>query len=293
MKENEFMEVAVQSKKTPQFNARISEELKQVIDTLGDETGKNKSDLLQELVLVYQTQKPNVAYGDIDLTQYDNLSNPLKESVYTTFRHILNAVNGNISILKQEGIYLEEKKRMIIEKEENFVVEIESIKSSSDSAMLLLKEKQEIVVQEMHSRIEFLRDKLLHLEIQNTELQKEFDNVNRIAEQVQVVMTENRDLRVSSSKAESTYKVKENDLQDKIVLLSKDLTELSQSIFKADLETENKHKEVGALREKLSFEKKERSVECVVLQKELSDIKSVYNKALGKLEILEKINMEQ
>jgi len=300
MKENELREETTKAKSAPQFNVRIDENLKQTIDEIANKTGKSKVDLLDEFVRVYQTKRADDEFADMDLSKYDNLSNPLKESVHNAFTHILNAVNGNLSTLKQAGIHIEEEKRELLEKEKAYRSEIDSIKSISNSDILALKAEKDEYELTMNSQIELWKNKALDLEIKNKELSKEFNNVNQIAEQVQVVTAENKELRESRRKDEAEYKAAENDLIDQNKSLTKELTEAKQSSFKAYLENENKDKEIEALKQQLSLEKKESEnglselkKELAILGVELSDTKNEYNKALGKLEILEKFGAPQ
>lgn len=295
MEQNEFTEEPTKAKSTPQFSARINEKLKQTIDAIGSETGKSKAELLDEFVRVYQTKRADDEFADIDLTKYDNLSNPLKESVHNAFVHILNAVNGNLSTLKQSAIHIEEEKKGLAEREEAYKIEIESIKSNAAREMLAHKEEKEELELDMNSRIILWKDKSIDLELRNKELHKEFDNVNKIAEQVQVVTAENKELRESSRESEASHKATQNELNVQIKSLSVELTDEKQSIFKADLENDSKDKVIEALKEDLLAEKKERDAELDELKKELletthelSDTKNEYNKALGKLEVLEK-----
>ena len=300
MKENELPEETSKVKSAPQFNVRIDENLKQTIDEIANKTGKSKVDLLEEFVRVYQTKRADDEFADMDLSKYDNLSNPLKESVHTAFTHIISAVNGNLSTLKQAGIHIEEEKRELSEREKAYKAEIDSIKSISNSNMLALRAEKDEYELAMNSQVELWKNKALDLEIKNKELSKEFNNVSQIAEQVQVVMTENKELRESSRKDEAKHKDSENHLIDQIKSLTKDLAEAKQSAFRAYLENENKDKEIETLRQQLSLEKKERVDELIefkkelgILSVELSDTKNEYNKALGKLEILEKFGAPQ
>ncbi len=296
MEQNELTEEPTKAKSAPQFNARISDDLKYAIDKIGSETGKSKPELLDEFVRVYQTKRADDEFAHLDLTRYDNLSNPLKESVHSAFNHILNAVNGNLSTLKQEGIHIDEEKRELAEREEAYRAEIESIKSVSGNDMLALRTEKAEFEQEMNSQVEFWENKSSDLEAKNIELHKEFNNVNKIAEQVQVVTAENKELRESGREVEASHKAIENDLNDQIKSLSGELTDARQLVFKTDLENESKDKVIEALKEELLAEKKERAAELDELKKELlatthelSNTKNEYNKALGKLEVLEKV----
>jgi chromosome segregation ATPase len=295
MEQNEFTEETVKAKTAPQFNARIGEDLKQVIDEIGRKTGKSKPDLLDEFVRVYQTKKADDEFSDMDLTKYDNLSNPLKESVHNAFEHILNAVNGNLSTLKQSAIHIEEEKRGLTDREKEYKTEIEFIKSNSAKEFLEYKEEKEEFEFEMNSQIALWKDKLIDLEARNIELHKEFDNVNKIAEQVQVVTAENKDLRESTREVEAEHKAIQSELNSHIKSLSEELIEAKQLVFRADLESDSKDKMIKSLKEDLSVEKKERADELSELKeellsasRELSETQNEYNKALGKLEVLEK-----
>ena len=300
MKENELPEETSKAKSAPQFNVRIDENLKQTIDEIANKTGKSKVDLLDEFVRVYQTKRADDEFTDMDLSKYDNLSNPLKESVYNAFTHILNAVNGNLSTLKQAGIHIEEEKRELLEREKAYRSEIDSIKSISNSDILALRAEKDEYELAMNSQVELWKNKAIDLEIKNKELSKEFNNVSQIAEQVRVITAENKELRESHRKDEAGHKAVENDLIDQIKSLTKELAEAKQSSFRAYLENENKDKELEALKQQLSLEKKESEnglselkKELAILGVELSDTKNEYNKALGKLEILEKFGAPQ
>ena len=295
MENNESIEETTKTKATPQFNARINKDLKQDIDEIAIKTGKSQPDLLAEFVRVYQTKKADDEFSDMDLSKYDNLSNPLKESVHKAFVHILNAVNGNLSTLKQSAIHIEEEKRGLTEREKEYKTEIEFIKSNSAKELLEYKEEKEEFEFEMNSQIALWKDKLIDLEARNIELHKEFDNVNKIAEQVQVVTAENKDLRESTREVEAEHKAIQSELNSHIKSLSEELIEAKQLVFRADLESDSKDKMIKSLKEDLSVEKKERADELSELKeellsasRELSETQNEYNKALGKLEVLEK-----
>ena len=295
MEQNEFTDEMVKTKASPQFNARIDEELKRVIDEIGKKTGKSRPELLNEFVRVYQTKKANDEFSDIDLTKYDNLSNPLKESIHNTFGHLLNAVNGNLSTLKQSVIHTEEEKKALSKKEKEYTTEIEFIKSNAAKELLAYKEEKEALTLEMNAQIELWKNHSNDLGESNKALQKEFDNVNKIADQVQVVTAENKDLRETTREVEAEYKASLNELNDQIKSLSEELTETKQSIFREKLDSENKEAMIKSLKEELSLEKKENihalselKSELMSLTHELSETQNKYNKALGKLEVLEK-----
>ncbi len=110
-----------------------------------------------------------------------------------------------------------------------------------------------------------------------------------------MVTVENKELRASSRESEASHKAAQNELNDQIKSLSGELTDAKQLVFKTGLENDNKDKVIEALKEGLFSEKKERADELDELKKELlatthelSDTKNEYNKALGKLEVLEK-----
>lgn len=295
MENNEYTEETSKAKSTPQFNARISDELKKTIHEIGSHTGKSKHDLLAEFVRIYQAKRADDEFADIDLSRYDNLSSPLKESVHNAFMHILNAVNGNLSVLKQEAVLIEGKKKDIKEKESAYKIEIEAVKSTCNGEILSLKEKNEEMVLELRSKIQFLEKESSELQSKNRELSKEFYNVNKISEQVQVVTDENKELRESNRTAVELHKATENNLLSQIKTLSEELTETKKTIFKVEIENDSKDKTIKALEAQLSLEKNERidekdtyKEELLSISKEFSDLKNQYNKVLGKLEVLEK-----
>ena len=295
MEKNEFTEEATKSKSIPQFSARITESLKQTIDAIASETGKSKAVLLDEFVRIYQTKIADEEFADMDLSRYDNLSNPLKESIHGAFKHILNAVNGNLSTLKQSAILVEEEKISLAEREEVYKAEIEFVKSACTRDMLALRSERDESEQEMNSQIEFLKNKSIDLEAKNIGLNREFGNVNKIAEQVRVVTTENKELRGVIREMGATQKSIKNALDDEIKSLSGELMDVKQTIFREKLENDSNNKVIEALKERILAEKKERATELDELKEEflittcgLSDTKNKYNKALGKLEVLEK-----
>lgn len=295
LKEDKFYEEPVKAKPTPQFNARISEALKQDIDEIAIETGKSKPELLDELVRVYQTKRADDEFSDLDLTRFDNLSNPLKESIFNTFVHILDAVNGNLSLLKQEAVQIEDEKKSFLGKEEVYIAEIEMVKSASNEEILTLKKKNEEVVSELHSEIESLKNRLSDVEVKNTELNKEINNVNKMAEQVKVVITENKDLRDSNRVIVETHKSHESNLRSQLKSHSDDLIEAKQKLFRSGFENDSKDKEIDMLKKQILEEKEnkgnresEYKKELLSVLGDLSTVETKYNKALGKLEVLEK-----
>ena len=295
MEQNKVEEESLKTKSIQQFSARISEELKYTIDTLGTKTGKSKPELLDEFVRIYQTHIANERFSEIDLSKYDNLSNPLKESVYSAFTHILNMVNGNLSTLKQEVIHIKDEEKRFQEREDAHKSELESIEHHSAKELLSHKEEIDTLKTEMDTQVTFWKEKATELDVKNIELHKEFNNLNKIADQVQIVTNENRELRKFERESEINHKNIQNNLSEQLKLLSDELFEVKNTLYKIRLENDNKDEMIASFKEDVVIAKKEKMTdldrfknELIALSKDLSDTKNKYNKALGKLEILEK-----
>ncbi len=283
-----------------QYNFKIEEELKAELDkALGESGAENKTAFLQEMVTAFNAHKASTVDTDLDLSKYESVNVNTKEALSDAFKHILTTLDANFSNAKQEAIYIDTEKKALIEKEESFKHDLLELSAEASRNMEVVRSEAKAQVAEADDRAQVAEAKRAEFEARCVELEKEFVNVSKVADQVQVVTAENKDLRESMRMDEASNKATVEGLSTQLKILTDKLTEVEQTAFKAEIQTEQKDKEINSLTEQLSAEKEKNTAELTGLKKEfedkllevtseLSKVQNEYSKALGKLEILEK-----
>ena len=290
-----------------QINFNIPDELKEAYDKAIEQSGTgSKPEFFEKMLTAFTTHQASSIDTDIDLSKYESVNTQTKEAMSSAFKHILTLLDGNLSTAKSEAIYIDTEKKALAEKEEAFKEQLEKITADTNKELLTVKAEHEEAIEEANSQAELWKEKGIELESKNVELVKEFDNISKVADQVEFISGENKELREKLSTGEADHKTAidvlaaknkalVDDLSTKNSALDKELTESKQSVFIATVEAESRVKELYAFEERVNAEekviiseRKELNKQLSALREELSAVKGDFNKALGKLEILEK-----
>ncbi len=287
-----------------QVNFTISDELKAMLDGALEQSGADsKPEFLEQMINAFNVYKANSVDIDIDLSKYDSVNSSTKEALSDAFKHILTTLDANFSTAKQEAVYISTEKKALEEKEEAYKVELLKVSSDANSQIEAIEIERREFTEKAREEVELLEATKSILVAKNTELEKEFTNVSKIADQVEYITNENKELRDNLHEVEADSKKSEEGLLLQVKTLTGELVEVKQSLFKTGIESENKDKEITTLTGQLSAEreakinetnsmKKEFEYKLSAIGKELSQVEGKYNQAVGKLEILETVKDE-
>lgn len=282
-----------------QYNFKIEDQLKARLEKALEESGaENKSDFLEQMVSAYIVHQSNTVNANIDLSKYENVNEQTKEVMNNAFRHILTTLDGNFSNTKQEAIYLDVERKALTEKEEVYKNKIFKLKADTNTEIEAVKTEASKLFSDAKETAEHLSSKLQTLKASKEALEKEFANVSKVADQVQFITNENKELREVNRTGEALAKNKETELLNQIKSITGELTSAKEVSLKEEIESKNKDKEIKALKDQLaqmiktsdksiSLLKAEHKAETEILNKELLDTRSELNKSIGKLEILQ------
>ncbi len=282
-----------------QYNFKIEDQLKARLEKALEESGaENKSDFLEQMVSAYIVHQSNTVNANIDLSKYENVNEQTKEVMNNAFRHILTTLDGNFSNTKQEAIYLDVERKALTEKEEVYKNKIFKLKADTNTEIEAVKTEASKLFSDAKETAEHLSSKLQTLKASKEALEKEFANVSKVADQVQFITNENKELREVNRTGEALAKNKETELLNQIKSITGELTSAKEVSLKEEIESKNKDKEIKALKDQLaqmiktsdksiSSLKAEHKAETEILNKELLDARSELNKSIGKLEILQ------
>ncbi len=271
-----------------QVNFNITEEAKASYDKALELSGaENKPEFFKLMLEAFTTHQASNVDTDIDLSKYESVNAQTKEDMSNAFKHIFTLIDANLSITKAEAIYIDTQKKALAEKEEDFISELEKLRANTNAEILIIKTECKETIEEANSQAEILRKKSVDLESQNTKLIKEFNTSSKVAEQVEFISSENKELRKIFDVHAAAHKDIINNLNTKISILDKELIEAKQDLFVAKVEEKSKNKELSDFEKRVNAEKKVVENENKELKKLLKTTEGEFNKALGKLEILE------
>ncbi len=295
-----------------QVNFNIPEDLKEAYDKALLESGAdNKPAFFEQMLKAFTTHQASSIDTDIDLSKYESVNAQTKEAMSNAFKHIFSLLDGNLSTAKADAIYIDTEKKALTEKEEAFKAQLEKLTADTNAEILTIKAECKGTIDEANSQAELWRKKSMEFESKNIELIKEFDNISKVADQVEFISNENKELREENRVSDAEHTAIVDDLNtinkvlikeqnDKISMLDEELVKAKQSLFVATVEAESKNKELYAFEERvnaeekvIASERKELNKKLLDLTGELTDIKGDFNKALGKLEILEKVESKK
>ncbi len=282
-----------------QYNFKIDEELKAKLEkALRESNADNKSDFLEQLVSAYTIHQSSAVNADIDLSKYENVNTQTKEAMNNAFKHILTTLDSNFSTTKQEAIYLDAERKELAEKAESHAIEILKLKSDTSAEIEAIKAKANELATFAKENEEKLISELKVLETTNKELEEKYLTTSKVADQVQVVIIENKELRESMRTGEAISKAKEAELLEQLKNTTSELTSAKETTFKSEIESKNKDTQIKALKAELaqltktnkentSTLKAEYKAELTALNDALVVTRSDLNRSIGKLEILE------
>lgn len=282
-----------------QYNFKIEEDLKTKLEKALEESGAaSKSDFLEKMVAAYISHQASEINTNIDLSKYENVNKQTKEVMNNAFRHILTTLDANFSNTKQEAIYLDQERKALAEKEEVYKNEILELNASTSTKMEEVRKEADTLVSNAKEKAEYLSSELETLKVSKEEIEKEFANVSKVADQVKFITDENKELREINRTGDIESKKREVELTDQIKEVAAKLTSIKETLFKEEIESKNKDKEIQALKDQLvqviksddkniSSLKAEHKELVEKLDKELIESRSELNRLIGKLEILQ------
>ncbi|HIQ27737.1 MAG TPA: hypothetical protein EYH42_04480 [Sulfurovum sp.] len=227
------------------------------------------------------------------MSKYEHVNTQTKQTVNDLFRHLLTVLDNNFSTTKQEAIYIENKKQSLLDKEDAFKNELEKVSTEANKKLLDIEANhKQIILKLQESKAEII-DKSIELQSKNDELIRELKSISSVADQVKNVMAENKEHREQIKCDADSHKIelqREKDKyhtdidagMDNMKAIQRETENLKKEIFENSLNLNQANKQVTELKEYASSQ-----------SKELEETKAALNKALGKLEVLEKIEEEE
>ena len=278
-----------------QINFNISDELKARYDkAIEGSNTENKPEFFAELLTTFANNRANNIDTDIDFSKYQNVNSTTKEAVNSAFNHILSSIESNFSNAKQEAIYIDIEKKALIEKEESFNIELLKVTSSATKEMEELTIKTDDLLATEKQKSEQINTQFEDLKITNNTLEKELEQANKIANQLEYISTENKELREEKKSIISLNEKNKinNEALEKESAIKID--ELEKTIFKTEFQAQNKDEKIAQIQdEKIALieENKEvinqNKIDLKKITDDLIQVRAELNKALGKLETFE------
>ena len=190
-----------------QVNFNIPDELKEAYDkALSESSADNKPEFFEQMLKAFTAHQASNVDTDIDLSKYESVNVQTKEAMSNAFKHIFTLLDGNLSTAKADAIYVDAEKKALSEKEEAFKDQLEKLTADTNKELLALKAEHKEMMDGANSHIELLRKQTEDLETKNTELIKEFDNISKVADQVEFISNENKELRKNLSTGDADHK---------------------------------------------------------------------------------------
>ena len=249
---------------TVQYNFKIEETLKEEIEKKLMQSGaENKAEFLQEVISSYIPTKSN-----IDMSKFDNVNKDSKEAIHKAFKHIIGLLDTNISYTKQEAIYIEIDKEKLTEEREAFVSNIEKINAEHKTELEKIQSENKEVLAITIGEKEELALQVKNFKKDSLKINTELNNAQKIAEQVNTVIEENKGLREVIKEG----KTKENNLLKELNTINKAISKNKEDLIKAELTLANKDKEIAELKKSIDNNTKhlqEIKKEVSILEKNL------------------------
>lgn len=301
-----------------QYNFKIPEALELKVKKALEDSGlEGKSEFLEDMVTVYSShliEREEDMHEEI--AAYKHISKESKEVLSKTFSHLLATMDYNFSSALQGKIEIEEEKKRLLEQSTLLDQELDRMK------IVYLEERKEF---EERSKDELKglqgeNERLLKLlEGERTLLAKskeEISSLSVIAEQTSLVLEENKQLRATLSSLEKEYRSEVDTLsrlheqrlvelrdreakrvtllEEKIEALNVLVLEKEKKVFEGSHLLERSKEDLknsslayqNALQE-FQLKEKDYKGELEKVSLELTEVNSLYNQLVGKVEVLE------
>ncbi len=305
-----------------QYNFKITPELEEKVKKALEDSGlSGKSEFLEDMVTVYSSHLVNRNETDIDMSAYKHINSKTKKVLHKTFLHLISTMDYNFSSLLQEKLFIEEEKQKLAKKSIEVDNQVNKIKIESieEKKKLELEHKEQIDT--ITAENKGLKERLTKEEGLLAKIKEELLSLSVIAKQTTSVIEENKELRAKVSlmekehKEETTqlnkthskekqileerYTVETKRLKANIDELEKSLTAKDKKLFEVSHTLERCREDLKSLNKKResdleSFKKQkiESQKRLDSATKELTEISSLYNQLIGKIEVFEKFNRE-
>ena len=306
-----------------QYNFKITPELEEKVKKALEDSGlSGKSEFLEDMVTVYSSHLVNRNETDIDMSAYKHINSKTKEVLHKTFLHLISTMDYNFSSLLQEKLFIEEEKQKLAKKSIEVDNQVNKIKIESieEKKKLELEHKEQIDTITAENR--GLKERLTKEEGLLAKTKEELLSLSVIAKQTTSVIEENKELRAKISLMEKErqeeitqlnrthskekqileerYTVETKELKANIGELEKSLSVKDKKLFEVSHTLERCREDLKSLNKKRendleSFKKQEiegqKRLDSVT--KELTEISSLYNQLLGKIEVFEKFSKDK
>ncbi|MDQ7083463.1 MAG: hypothetical protein Q9M36_00335 [Sulfurovum sp.] len=268
-----------------QINFTVSDELKAEMDKAQVMSGAdNKPQFLEQMVQALTLAQANAIDTDIDLSKYEAVNSSTKTALHEAFKHILTTIDANFSATKQDAVYVTLEKKALIAKEKAFDVQLAKVTADAKNLIEVANAKSVELIATAQSDAALANESKAKIDIKLVEVSKELETMSQVANQVEFISTENKELRASMSAIADTHKAEVQSLSDKLTTTTGELTLATQSIFKAEIEGKAKDAEIARLMEQLAV----RDAEVASGRVTLAEVQGQYQRAVGKLEVLER-----
>jgi hypothetical protein len=269
-----------------QINFTVSDELKAEMDEAQAKSGaENKPQFLKQMVQALTLHQANAIDTDIDLSKYEAVNNSTKTALNEAFKHILTTIDANFSATKQDAVYVTLEKKALIAKEKAFDEQLLKVTADAKSLIELVRTESSEAVSKAQFAVVLANESKAKLDVKLVELTKELETMSQVANQVEFISTENKELRASISAIADTHKAEVQSLSDSLTMTTSELTTANQSLFKAEIEGKAKDAEIARLMEQLAVRDAEVASDRVILL----EVQGQYQRAVGKLEVLERV----
>jgi len=306
-----------------QYNFKITPELEEKVKKALEDSGlSGKSEFLEDMVTVYSSHLVNRNETDIDMSAYKHINSKTKEVLHKTFLHLISTMDYNFSSLLQEKLFIEEEKQKLAKKSIEVDNQVNKIKIESieEKKKLELEHKEQIDTITAENR--GLKERLTKEEGLLAKTKEDLLSLSVIAKQTTSVIEENKELRAKISLMEKErqeeitqlnrthskekqileerYTVEVKELKANIGELEKSLTAKDKKLFEVSHTLERCREDLKSLNKKResdleSFKKQEIEGQKRLdsATKELTEISSLYNQLIGKIEVFEKFSKDK
>ena len=256
-----------------QYNFKIEDTLKQELEQVQQNSNiQNKEEFLSQLLNSFKHSQANETDTTIDMSKYEDIEAETKAKLSDTFKHIIYTIQANTTDMKQQAIGVEKEKLSIIDERKSFQYQLEQLKAQHNQKLLDAQKKYDEKTNADKQKMTDL-ESLLSVKVSDIEkvekekmlFKQKMEQAQAIAEQVKVVISENKELREATQElTEALEKVKE----------------LEQTKFKINFENEQLHQQLEKtqdLEEKMQNLQKENIILTTKLemQSELPTAKQV------------------
>ena len=223
-----------------QYNFKIDEELKNEIEIAMQATGaESKADFLADMFSAWQRQKARgITIDDEELAKYEGLSNTTKKAIKDAFILISRQLDGELAtfIAAQQKVKAEADE--LSKEREEMLNEIAKIKAKSAEEIQALKSKYTEEIEELKKAKSDAERKLESDKALNEQKQKQIESLKAIEGQIEIVMADNKALRLEREELEKklfeTKKSAQMGLKEIETKTTQEINSLREKLVESD-----------------------------------------------------------